>query len=189
VVQSKFRKFIVVSKFGNHVVALPIYTNQHKGLTKTEYKHEWIAIREASEKATAKGAENDHPVLWANLLDGFERGPGSNWNRMSDDTNIHFTSPYSHKMTHKCTISGKLEPDSMDVLRTLFREAIFGAVLKSAPIRTAPTTNNPPQNGNPVTDSRNQIQRQGIASRARARPAGNWNSGASVVSRFQAIAE
>lgn len=186
-VQSKFRKFIVISKFGSHVVALPVYTNQHHGLTKTEYKNEWIAIREASMKATAKGAENDHPVLWANLLDGFERE--SKWNRMGDDTNIHFTSPYSHKMTHKCTISGKLEPDSMDVLRTLFREAIFGGVLKSAPTGTSPTTNNPPQNGNPVTDSRIQIQRQGIASRARARPAGNWNSGASVVSRFQAIAE
>jgi hypothetical protein len=109
---------------------------------------------------------------------------------MDDDTNIHFTSPYSHKMTHKCTISGKLEPESMDALRNLFRQAIFGEAVKSAPIIiAAPTTLKSPQNANSITDSRNRIQRQGITNRSRARPAGNWNSGASVVSRFQAIAE
>jgi hypothetical protein len=186
VVQSKFRKFIVVSKFGNHVVALPVYTNQHHGLTKTEYKNEWIAVREASLKATAKGAENDHPVLWASLLDGFERE--SKWNRMDDDTNIHFTSPYSHKMTHKCTISGKLEPDSMNALRALYRKAMSLEPL-NAPIRTAPTTYNAPQYGNPITDNRNQFQQQGMASRSRAQPSGNYRSGTSVVSRFPVIAE
>jgi hypothetical protein len=188
VVQSKFRKFIVVSKFGNHVVALPVYTNQHKGLTKTEYKHEWIAIREASERATAKGAENEHPVLWATLLDGYERGPGSQWNRMCDDTNIHFTSPYSHKMTHKCTISGKLEPDSVNALRALYRKAMLAEPL-NAPIRAAPPTYNPPQYGNPVTDHRNQFQQQGMANRGRPSPAGNYISGDSVVSRFPMIVE
>jgi hypothetical protein len=166
----------------------PVYTNQHHGLTKTEHKNEWIAVREASLKATAARPENDHPVLWAVQLRSFEHE--SDWHKMDDDTNIHFTSPYSHKMTHKCTISGKLEPESMDALRNLFRQAIFGEAVKSAPIIiAAPTTLKSPQNANSITDSRNRIQRQGITNRSRARPAGNWNSGASVVSRFQAIAE
>lgn len=122
IVNSKFRKFVVLAKFHQHVIALPILTHQGNGLSTKYHKNEFISIREGSLRALAAPAESTHGTLWSELYPRFIHE--STWHRMGDTCCLHITKPFSHQISHKSTISGKLEPNSFTRLKRLFKDAV-----------------------------------------------------------------
>ncbi|KAH6707828.1 hypothetical protein BKA61DRAFT_679228 [Leptodontidium sp. MPI-SDFR-AT-0119] len=125
VTSSKFRKFVVLSRFEQHVIALPILTHEGRGLSTKRHKHEYISVRERAAQGYAAGAESSHGILWVETFPNFQYE--SAWHRMSDACCLHITKPYSHNMGHKCTISGRLENESFARLQKLFRDAVINA--------------------------------------------------------------
>ncbi|CZT42947.1 uncharacterized protein RSE6_02915 [Rhynchosporium secalis] len=123
VTNSKFRKFVILACFENHVIALPILTHQGRGLSSKRNKHEFVSVRERSLEGIAAPSESKHAILWAELYPGFQKA--SAWHRMTDQCCLHFTKPYSHNIEHKCTISGKLENASTNRLQKLFQDAVI----------------------------------------------------------------
>jgi hypothetical protein len=169
----------------------PIYTHEGRGLERKTEKGEYVSIREAASEASAAPAESEHETLWAEIYPTFRAQRVSEWHKMSDKTSVHFTSPYSHKMDRKCTISGQLLPHSLSQLQTLYEKACRGAV--EAKPRVAPpilSTSQPKPSGNSVASSRlsNQAQ-QGSAAASRARPASTWKSSRSNFKRSDVISE
>ncbi|KAL2063102.1 hypothetical protein VTL71DRAFT_6174 [Oculimacula yallundae] len=133
VANSKFRKFVILACFEQHVIALPILTHGGRGLSSKRHKHEYISVRERSLEGSAAPAESSHGILWAELYPNFQFA--SPWHKMSDGCCLHITKPYSHNMSHKCTISGKLENSSMNRLQKLFRDAVMDAATGGSTLR------------------------------------------------------
>ncbi|KAL3420649.1 hypothetical protein PVAG01_07094 [Phlyctema vagabunda] len=96
-VYSKYRKFVVISCFARHVIALPIFTHNGRGLQNKPNKDEYISVRDWDLKHVAAPAENDHGVLWAQRIPAFRNPNVSKWHMMNDCTSIYITSPYTHK--------------------------------------------------------------------------------------------
>jgi hypothetical protein len=61
-VSSKFRKYTVVKRFAKHVVALPVYTHDGRGLRYTTNKEQHISIRQVGKEKPA-AAETVHGKL------------------------------------------------------------------------------------------------------------------------------
>jgi hypothetical protein len=111
---------VVIKRFTQHVVALPIYTHNNNGLVGKRGKNEFVSIRDVS-SSNAAPAESEHPRLWCQVLPGFG---DESWHRMKDTTSVHFTSPYSHKMDQLCTFSEQLLPQSLLQLKVLHANAL-----------------------------------------------------------------
>lgn len=105
-------------------VGRPVYTHQGRGLVHIEDKQEWVSIRESSLESSAAPAETEHGILWATIDPRFEQE--SAWHKMNSTAAVHFTAPYTHKIWHKCTISGALETASLLKLLDLYRAAVLG---------------------------------------------------------------
>lgn len=142
VVNSKFRKHIVVRRYPDHVIALPIFTHQGNGLTRKRSKNEYISIRDLDYKDRAAGAETEHGILWAKVDPAYNQESASAWHRMSNVTSVQFTRPQIHMMDRKSTICGKLDPDSRIKLKNLFLKAMEadsdGFESLGAPVKTHP---------------------------------------------------
>lgn len=125
IANSKFRKFIVLRRFEHHCIALPIKTHEGRGLlNKNAHGNEFVSIRDGNLQSSAAPAESSRGILWATLYPEFQYE--SPWHKMNDNYCLHITAPYSHNMQLKSSISGKLEPESMNKLRQLFREVVSG---------------------------------------------------------------
>ena len=125
ITNSKFRKFVVLSRFEHHVIALPILTHEGRGLSSKRHKDEFVSVRDRLSQASVAPAESKHGTLWVETYPEFQYA--SAWHRMSDTCCLHITKPYSHNMAHKCTISGRLEEESFVRLQRLFRNAVLTA--------------------------------------------------------------
>ncbi|KAE9377025.1 hypothetical protein N431DRAFT_530390 [Stipitochalara longipes BDJ] len=128
VVHSKFRKFVILARFATHVLALPIYTHDGRGLANKPHKNEFVSIRDVDQGQQATMPESKHDVIWAERYPGFKNSNITSWFMMSNATSIHLTAPYSHPMGLKCTISGKLKAGSIDYLLKLFGEVTASTV-------------------------------------------------------------
>ncbi|KAH7381013.1 hypothetical protein BKA64DRAFT_647846 [Cadophora sp. MPI-SDFR-AT-0126] len=140
ITNSKFRKFVVLSRFEHHVIALPILTHEGRGLSSKRHKDEFISVRDRIAQASAAPAESKHGTLWAETYPEVQYT--SAWHRMSDSCCLHITKPYSHNMAHKCTISGRLEDQSFVRLQKLFRNAVLSSAanISQAPRPATHTT-------------------------------------------------
>lgn len=125
IANSKFRKFVVLSRFEQHVIVLPILTHEGRGLSSKHHKDEFVSVSDRLSQASAAPAESKHSTLWGETYPEFLYA--SAWHRMSDTCCLHITKPYSHNMAHKCDISGRLEDESLVRLQRLFRNAVLTA--------------------------------------------------------------
>jgi hypothetical protein len=122
---SKLRKYIVISRFGNKVIALPVFTHGGKGLQyKQAVKNQYVSIRDESLKQEAAAAESDHGLLWAITYPQFEcRAP---FHKMNDYCCVELIAPTTIKTDLPCTIHGILQPKSLEKLQNLHRDAMQG---------------------------------------------------------------
>ncbi|KAH7323566.1 hypothetical protein BKA65DRAFT_481376 [Rhexocercosporidium sp. MPI-PUGE-AT-0058] len=186
ITNSKFRKFVVLSRFEHHVIALPILTHEGRGLTTKRHKHEYVSVRDRMAQVSAASGESSHGVLWAETYPNFQYA--SAWHRMSDTCCLHITRPYSHNMAHKCTISGRLEDESFVRLQKLFRDAVLkaaaGKISQSLPrapaaiMEESPTTPRAPS----------FPQRQSSVAGTGPRPVKAWSSTRSNMSQYSTSA-
>ena len=143
VVNSKYRKHVVVRRYKSHVVTLPIFTYCGNGLARKKNKNEYISIRDLDNKEHAAGAETKHGILWAEVNPTLNKEGASPWHRMSNVTSVQFTRPQIHMMNSKSTIYGKIDLDSRMKLSKLFLKAMEadndGVETPSTPIKTHPT--------------------------------------------------
>lgn len=118
IVNSKYRKFVVVRSYGSHCLTVPIFTHAGRGLSFKSNKHEYISIRDWDIFHRSAPAESHHGILWAEAC--HRLGESIRWYRMTDCTSIHITSPHSHKYGTEAQILGELRPESTRTLVELF---------------------------------------------------------------------
>lgn len=129
VVNSKYRKYIVVARFAKHAVGLPIYTYQGNGLTHKDpsNKAEHISVRESEHKNACAMAATSHGILYSRV-DRRLCDRTIPFHRMTDQTVCKYTEPYCISFTTKCTIFGRLESQSADLIQQLFQESVNRSV-------------------------------------------------------------
>ncbi|KAH8665868.1 hypothetical protein BGZ60DRAFT_529133 [Tricladium varicosporioides] len=127
VINTKYRKHIVVAVHADRVTAVPIYTYNGIGLKYKTNADEHISIRDTSCEGAEASAESKHGILWAEtqsrLMSKDVDKPS--WHMMNSVTSVLLTAPYSHKTSRLSTISGKLLPESENRLLDLFRASML----------------------------------------------------------------
>jgi len=119
------RKYIVVAKFSNKVIVLPVLTHEKTGLRyKKATINEYVSIRDWSKKSTAAAAENSHGLLWAKTYPEFEfEAP---FHKMNDLCSVELTAPTTFKTELPSTIHGEMEQESLQRLLRLYEAAMKG---------------------------------------------------------------
>ncbi|KAH8592447.1 hypothetical protein B0O99DRAFT_689598 [Bisporella sp. PMI_857] len=111
----------------------PIYTHGGKGLSRkrASQKDEFISIREYDSQDSAAPSETPYDILWVDRYPEFKGDSKSSWYAMTDFTSAHFTEICVHKYDNKCTIQGKLKPQSKKYLQTLVTETLAVAIAET----------------------------------------------------------
>ncbi|KAL6917959.1 hypothetical protein ACHAPO_000234 [Fusarium lateritium] len=106
-VYSKYRKMVIIECWAEHVVCLPIYSYNSKGLENRQgMVSEYMDIRDADDKRPAPGDTCDKPLLA--IRD--DNWPGRN-TFIAGKSVVKLTERAVHLLFQKCSIEGKLEPD------------------------------------------------------------------------------
>ncbi|KAH6678504.1 hypothetical protein B0J14DRAFT_697500 [Halenospora varia] len=126
IVNSKYRKHIVIAIHTDRVTAVPIYTYMGRGCKGKVNADEHVSIRDFALKGFEAAAETKHGKLWAMTQPRFLDVGNPGWHMMSNVTSVLFTAPYSHKTSRKVTISGKLTGESVEALLDLYQKAQLG---------------------------------------------------------------
>jgi hypothetical protein len=122
-VYSKYRKFVVVKKFATHVLALPLFTHDGKGLANKIHSDEFIAVRDVQDrKPDAK--ESSSECLWALRDPNYEKLK-SGFHTFKGEVVVHFTYPACHKYSLKSTLEGHIEEKSMVKLQKLLAKHLL----------------------------------------------------------------
>jgi hypothetical protein len=116
----------------------PVYTHGGQGLANKAHKNEYVSIRDVDSIQKPVAAETAHDIVWAERYPAFKSTNTSGWFMMSDTTSVHLTAPYSHPMGLKCTISGRLRPNSITHLQELFRETTTSALSAEVSVKPIP---------------------------------------------------
>ena len=98
----------------------PIFANNWRGLEMKRNKDEYVSIRDIDLQDSAAGPENSHRTLWIERYPTFKMEGVIHWHMMTDETSVHLTGPYTHRISRKCTISEALRSDSTTYLQKLF---------------------------------------------------------------------
>lgn len=119
---SKYRKYIIVARFATHAVGLPIYTYQGNGLAHKDRSLRAEHISVSEHKGTCEGAATSHGILYSGVD---RRLCGKKpFYRMTDQTICKYTEPYCISFATKCTMCGRLESQSADLIQKLFQESV-----------------------------------------------------------------
>ena len=97
----------------------PISSHRHRGLKNFQDKEEHISIRDLDTQHICAPAESSHGILWHVP---FPEHSARQWSRTTETSSVHLTRPYSHSLSAVALILGKLAPESIALLTTLFRE-------------------------------------------------------------------
>ncbi|KAK0117568.1 hypothetical protein ONS95_011904 [Cadophora gregata] len=113
-VYSKARKIVVISRFAQHVVGLPIFSHGGKGLEKKE-KSEFVGIRDVQHfKSTP--TDSVHPSLLSHRIEPFTQVNKSHWSVINGDSYVQFTRPMSFAYNTRCTVEGHLQDQDLNNL-------------------------------------------------------------------------
>ncbi|KAG4421108.1 hypothetical protein IFR04_005751 [Cadophora malorum] len=116
-VYSKARKIVVMSRFAQHLVGLPIFSHGGKGLEKKE-RSEFVGIRDIQYfKRTP--TDSFHPHLLSHRLPPFTRVAKNHWSVINSDSYVQFTRPLSFAYNTRCTIEGHLRDQDLHSLINL----------------------------------------------------------------------
>ena len=116
-VYSKARKIVVISRFAQHLVGLPIFSHGGKGLEKKE-KSEFVGIRDIQYfKRTS--TDSIHPTLLSHRLPPFTQVAKNHWSVINGDSYLQFTRPLSFAYNTRCTIEGHLQDQDLHSLINL----------------------------------------------------------------------
>ncbi|KAI0103994.1 hypothetical protein GGR51DRAFT_561371 [Nemania sp. FL0031] len=105
VVYSKFRKMVVIKVFGEHVISVPIYSHNGKGLEGKAFVKEYVSIRDIADR-TPLPPEGIHYKLLAIA------NPDFLGRVVSGKSTVKLTEFCSHRYTSPATIEGELESNS-----------------------------------------------------------------------------
>ncbi|KAH7323570.1 hypothetical protein BKA65DRAFT_555248 [Rhexocercosporidium sp. MPI-PUGE-AT-0058] len=114
-VYSKNRKIVVISRFAQHLVGLPIFSHGGKGLKKKE-KSEFVGIRD-SQYFRGTHTDSTYPNLTSHRIFPFAPANKTHWAVINGDSYVHFTRPLSFAYNTRCTIEGRLKDE--DILRLI----------------------------------------------------------------------
>ncbi|KAH7381011.1 hypothetical protein BKA64DRAFT_550735, partial [Cadophora sp. MPI-SDFR-AT-0126] len=116
-VYSKARKIVVISRFAQHLVGLPIFSHGGKGLEKKE-KSEFVGIRDFQHFRHTP-TDSVHPNLLCHRLQPFTQASKSHWSVINGDSYVQFTRPMSFAYNTRCTIEGHLQDQDLNNLINL----------------------------------------------------------------------
>ncbi|KAI1823510.1 hypothetical protein F4861DRAFT_317411 [Xylaria intraflava] len=102
IIHSKYRKLVVVKRFGEHCLCVPIYSNNGRGLEGKKFLHEWVSIRDVSDKKAEK-PEGPNVRLLA------VANPGFSGKVVHGKSNIKLSESYCHRFDLPATMEGRLE--------------------------------------------------------------------------------
>ncbi|KAJ8129288.1 hypothetical protein O1611_g4346 [Lasiodiplodia mahajangana] len=105
VVHSKFRKMVVVKVFGEHVICVPIYSHNGKGLEGKVFIKEYVSIRDVADKKPMP-PEGLHLKLLAIA------NPDFLGRVVSGKSSVKLTEFCSHRFISPATMEGELESNS-----------------------------------------------------------------------------
>ncbi|KAI1326603.1 hypothetical protein F5Y16DRAFT_374757 [Xylariaceae sp. FL0255] len=113
-VHSKFRKMVVVRKFGSHCLCVPIFTSNGHGLEKKpDFLHEeFVSIRDAFDDNPEPAEGPNRPLLAMK----YRSCPGS---VIAGKASVKLTEFYSHNFESPATIEGYLDDRSDSTWRLL----------------------------------------------------------------------
>ncbi|KFZ13494.1 hypothetical protein V502_06575 [Pseudogymnoascus sp. VKM F-4520 (FW-2644)] len=120
----KSRKFIVIARFVDHYVALPIYTHKGLGLaSKIEMRGEFVSIRNKQGSDYYSESETEHGCIYTTTTaqEAGRRG-------MAPRGNVWFTSPQALSYRSRVTFLGKLDQRSISKLIELYMMATKNAL-------------------------------------------------------------
>ncbi|OBT64620.1 hypothetical protein VE03_06371 [Pseudogymnoascus sp. 23342-1-I1] len=112
----KTRKVIVIARFIDHYLALPIYTHKGSGLnSKIEMKSEYVSIHNKPGLEFDPQPETEHGCLYT-ITTAKEAGNKA----LAPCTNVWFTAPLTQPYRNMVTFLGKLDAKSLSKLTELY---------------------------------------------------------------------
>ncbi|KAI1265377.1 hypothetical protein F5Y18DRAFT_386335 [Xylariaceae sp. FL1019] len=111
IVHSKYRKLIVLKRFGNHCICVPIYSHCGRGLDEKEFLDEYVSIRDLNDHDPAP-TEGEYEELLA--VSNSKRGLV-----VKGKSCVHLTETYCHKFDAPATMEGWLDDRSFSTCRLL----------------------------------------------------------------------
>ncbi|KAM0355884.1 hypothetical protein ACHAPU_000271 [Fusarium lateritium] len=119
-VYSKYRKMVILEAWADHVVCLPIYTYNDKGLENRQgMVEEYIDIRDADDQYPEDGDTLHEPLL---AIRGDECVGKNAF--ISGKTVIKLTEKTTHHMFQKCSVEGKMERSQLQRLFKLYLDLV-----------------------------------------------------------------
>ncbi|KAL2063098.1 hypothetical protein VTL71DRAFT_6170 [Oculimacula yallundae] len=113
-VYSKSRKIVVISRFAQHLVGLPIYSHGGKRLEKKQ-KSEFVGIRDAK-YFRRTSTESTYPSILSHRVYPFALVDKKHWAVINGDSYVQFTRPMSFAYNTRCTIEGQLQDGDLQAL-------------------------------------------------------------------------
>ncbi|KAM0124408.1 hypothetical protein ACHAO1_011039 [Botrytis cinerea] len=122
---SKERKYIVLQKYREHCVVIPIFTHTGRGLAgkPPAVRDHYISIRDGDRPNQAP-PENIHGNLqthrYPEFQDRRDRRRVPNFHIMSDKSAVYFVYPICHRYSVPCIFESRLRTDSLDYLLHIY---------------------------------------------------------------------
>lgn len=119
VVYSKFRKMIVIKKFGQHCICVPIYTHNGRGLEGKQFITEYVSIRDAADRCP-EPPQGLHLKLLA------VGNPDFRGKIVAGKSSVKLTEYFSHRFNAPATMEGELDTRSLSTKRLLALVRVLG---------------------------------------------------------------
>ncbi|KAI0152674.1 hypothetical protein GGR57DRAFT_469930 [Xylariaceae sp. FL1272] len=111
IVHSKYRKLIVLRRFGVHCICVPIYSHRGRGLSGKDFADEFVSIRDVDDHDPAP-IEGEYEELLA--VSNSKRGLV-----VAGKSCVHLTETYCHRFDAPATMEGWLDHRSQSTERLL----------------------------------------------------------------------
>lgn len=112
IVHSKYRKMLVIKRFGEHCLCLPIYSHHNQGHSGKEFANEYVSIRDRHDPRP-EPPEGIYGSLFAEAAPGFGRLV------VVGKSSIKLTEVTSHRYDVPATIEGRLPTNELRKCRRL----------------------------------------------------------------------
>lgn len=115
-VYSKNRRFVVIETYADHVICLPIYSHNRRGLDFVRSSIEWVSIRDIKD-SKQEPAESPHGLVLCQTL------PGNGHILVAKGrSSVHLTEPTTHRYSDYATIQGSLLSGEQDKLTSMMEK-------------------------------------------------------------------
>ncbi|KFY33290.1 hypothetical protein V494_07746 [Pseudogymnoascus sp. VKM F-4513 (FW-928)] len=115
----KSRKYIVIGRFTDHYLALPIFTHKGHGLaSKPELKGEFVSIRNMLDSDSCSKTDTNHGCIYTTTT-----RTTAGWKAIGARANVCFTSPLAIPYRNMANFLGELAPESLSYLCELYMMA------------------------------------------------------------------